>query len=166
MEALKRLIAKKKADGHELSPGEKLAKSAVLGHLMDDMDSMGADKIQGLKKVTVAAPDKKGLEHGLKEASDLVEKGPLHSEDEDDVSDHGDDENEQEPHDFHDEDVSSDDEEEKEDGNPEEGDYKSEEEAPVHHSQKAPEEMDEHELHDHINKLKQLHAAKKSHFGM
>jgi hypothetical protein len=146
---LKKLIAKKKASGEELSPAERMAKSSVLSHLMDDMDGMGADKVMGLKKVTVAAPDKKGLEEGLKKASDLVDKGPLHSEDEDEVSHQGDDGNEDEPRDQEQDEQDS-----------------EEEEAVPADQEKSPHEMDEHELQDHIEKLKKLHESKKSHYGM
>lgn len=162
MDALKKLIDKKKAEKGVLSPNERKAKSSVLEHLMDDMDNMGADKVAGLKKVSVSAPDKSGLEKGLKMASDLVEKGPLHSMDEDEVSDHGDDGNEEEPHDFHNEDGS--------DAEEEEGAEHEASESPEmessEHEEKSPEEMDHEELAAHIENLKKLHAAKKPSYGM
>lgn len=45
-------------------------------------DMMGED-LKGLKKVTVAAPDKKGLEMGLKKAEELVDASQ-HGEEESD----------------------------------------------------------------------------------
>lgn len=41
------------------------------------MDDMGEGLKNGVKKVTVAAPDQEGLEAGLEKAEDLVEGMPL-----------------------------------------------------------------------------------------
>ena len=71
---MEELLKKKKKDG--MSETEKGAKTSVLSHLRDlASDAMG-EKLHGLKKVTVAASDKKGLEEGLDKAKELVEKNP------------------------------------------------------------------------------------------
>jgi len=46
-------------------------------------DMMGED-LKGLKKVTVAAPDKKGLEMGLKKAEELVDASQHENDEESD----------------------------------------------------------------------------------
>jgi hypothetical protein len=115
MEAFKKLLDKKKSQSGEMSPIHAKAKSSVLQHLMSDMDSMDAGKIKGLKKVTVAAPDKASLEKGLHAATELVQKGPLASMDKDDVADHG-------------------------TNGEEEHDEMSEEESPEHEASESPEE--------------------------
>lgn len=84
-----KLMAKKKAQGDKMSPMEQKAKGSVLSELMQSMDGMDTDKLQGMKKVTVAAPDKEGLEAGLSKAADLVQKGPLHAMSHDEVGDSG-----------------------------------------------------------------------------
>lgn len=72
MNALHKLIMKKKGEGEELSPDHAEAKSSMLQKLMDDMDSMGSDKLKGLKKVTVASNSPVGLQAGLEKAKELV----------------------------------------------------------------------------------------------
>lgn len=149
MDNLAKIIAKKKAQGQTMSKPEMDAKKSVLEHLMSDMDDLGADKVNGIKKVTVAAPDKQGLEHGLAQAANLVEKGPLHSMDEDDVADEGDFGNEQDdPHDFHDEDGDK-------------GEDIGEHESMEGEMDKSPHEMGHEELAQHIEALKKLHDHKK-----
>lgn len=76
MEHLKRLLAKKKAEGATLDPMQAGAKSSVLREMMGGLDKMGADKLNGLKKVTVASDSPSGLEKGLGMAKEIVEKGP------------------------------------------------------------------------------------------
>lgn len=82
-----KLMAKKKAEGSKMSPVEQKAKGSVLSDLMGSMDGMDKEKLAGMKKVTVAAPDKSGLEHGLDMASNMVEKGPLETMSHDEVGD-------------------------------------------------------------------------------
>ena len=69
--ALEKLMEKKK-DGKALDPEYKKAKMSVLGSLHDEMKKMIGDDLHGLKKVTVASPDKEGLEEGLEKAKELV----------------------------------------------------------------------------------------------
>jgi hypothetical protein len=87
MNALHKLIMKKKGEGKDLSPEHAEAKSSMLEKLMGDMDSMGADKLKGLKKVTVASNSPKGLEMGLSKAKDLVKKPEMMDEHETDEID-------------------------------------------------------------------------------
>lgn len=58
--------------GKKLSPIEAKAKMNVLEGLKKDMQGMMGDKVSGLKKVTVASPDKSGLKAGLKTAEEMV----------------------------------------------------------------------------------------------
>lgn len=74
MHALDKLIAKKKKEGKEMPEGHKKAKSSVLEELMDDMSGMGAEKVKGLKKVTVASNSPEGLEAGLSKAKQMIAK--------------------------------------------------------------------------------------------
>lgn len=69
---LEKLIEKKKMQGHMMSPVEQRAKSGVLEHLMQDMDENSMDKLNNLKKVTVAANSKPGLEEGLSKAKQML----------------------------------------------------------------------------------------------
>lgn len=71
---LNELIAKKKAKGDVLDPMEASAKSSVLKNLMSDMGDLDSAKLGKVQKVTVAAPDKKGLEEGLEKAKEIVEE--------------------------------------------------------------------------------------------
>lgn len=81
MHPFEKLMAKKKKDGKSsLSETEKQAKTSVLDNLMNEMDAHDGEKLGGMKKVTVAAPDKKGLDLGLKKASDLLGKSSEQSE--------------------------------------------------------------------------------------
>lgn len=74
MNKLNQLIAKKKAKGDVLDPMEASAKSSVLKNLMSDMGDLDSAKLGKVQKVTVAAPDKKGLEEGLEKAKEVVEE--------------------------------------------------------------------------------------------
>lgn len=58
--------------GKKISPIEQRAKSDVLAKLRGEAsDSMG-EKLNGLKKVSVAAPDEEGLKAGLDKAKELL----------------------------------------------------------------------------------------------
>lgn len=67
-----KLMEEKKRKGHTLSKSHAKAKSSVIEDLMDDMMGLDSDKVKGLKKVTVAAKDKHGLEKGLDAAKDVI----------------------------------------------------------------------------------------------
>ena len=67
-----KLMAKKKESGSTLSPEAMQAKSGVLQHLMSEIAGGAKDKLGGLKKVTVASNDPKGLEAGLEKAKAMV----------------------------------------------------------------------------------------------
>jgi hypothetical protein len=74
MHKLEKLMEKKK--GKKLSENEIAAKSSVLKDLSDTASDMMKDKLSGLKKVTVAAPDKDKLKEGLKLAEKITDKMP------------------------------------------------------------------------------------------
>lgn len=57
--------------GKKLSPVEQRAKSDVLSSFGGESDPIG-DKLAGLKKVSVAAPNKEGLDAGLDKAKELL----------------------------------------------------------------------------------------------
>lgn len=65
-----------KKKGKKLSDNEVKAKSSVLKDLSDTASDMMKDRLSGLKKVSVAAPSKEGLQEGLKLAEKLTEKMP------------------------------------------------------------------------------------------
>lgn len=80
MNKLDKLMEKK---GKKLSPVEQRAKSDVLSKLRGEASEMMGSKLDGLKKVSVAAPDKDGLEAGLSKAKELLgempeDEGPEH----------------------------------------------------------------------------------------
>lgn len=63
-------------EGKELNPIDKDAKMGVLKDLHKMASDSMADKLHGLKKVTVAAPDEEGLKHGLDKAQEIVSDMP------------------------------------------------------------------------------------------
>lgn len=81
-EKFKKLLEKK---GEEISPEKLEAKKNAVSEMRDLAASMMGDHLKGLKKVTVAAPDKQGLEEGLDKAKEIAHKLPI-AEDEDDES--------------------------------------------------------------------------------
>ena len=89
MDKLKEIMMKKKGEGKELTPVHATAKMGVLQNLLADMDKLGAEKLGGLKKVTVASDSKQGLEKGLEKASEIVQKGPLSARNHDGIADSG-----------------------------------------------------------------------------
>lgn len=84
MKKLMELMAKKKEEGKMISPMEKDAKMGVLKDLHKMASDSMAEKVNGIKKVSVAAPDKKGLETGLDKAKQIVKDMPGMSEDAED----------------------------------------------------------------------------------
>jgi hypothetical protein len=95
-----KLMAKKKAEGKDMSPVEKTANKNVLGDLMSFLNNHEGEKLKGLKKVTVASDDPEGLKMGLDKAKDIIDKGEDHgdeagmedSDEDQDLADIGDDE--------------------------------------------------------------------------
>lgn len=65
------LLKKKAAEGKFLSEDEKAAKLGVVKEIDDMMGEVMGDN---LKKVTVAADSKEGLEAGLEKAKEVIEK--------------------------------------------------------------------------------------------
>lgn len=139
-EMFKKLIDKKKKETSESTPMELHAKGSVLADLMKMLDSDGTDKLKGLQKVTVASDSKDGLKHGLQQASDIVEKGPLHAEQGEDVEDNGDD------HDYESED---------------DAEHEADPELAEQHDSQNEDESDD-DLHAKMEELKAKMAARKS----
>lgn len=73
-----KLIDKKKKAGHELSPVESAAKHSVLNDLKGMAGKAMSDKLQGLKKVSVASDSEEGLKHGLEKAHEIVSGKQMH----------------------------------------------------------------------------------------
>ena len=69
------LMKKLGKKGKKLEPNEKEAKMNVVKELSKQAGDMMGDKVKGLNKVSVAAPDKKGLEKGLDMANKLIKGG-------------------------------------------------------------------------------------------
>lgn len=84
-----KLIAKKKAEGKDMSPAHEKAKGTVLSDLMDHLEGMGMDKVKGLKKVTVASDSKEGLAKGLDKAKEIATQAPDSEEGSEDESAEG-----------------------------------------------------------------------------
>jgi len=79
MKDLEKLLMKGKKSGEEkLSPDDIQAKMDVLMELLEMAKGAMGEKVkgdmEGMKKVTVAAPDKQGLEAGLEKAQELLPK--------------------------------------------------------------------------------------------
>jgi len=77
---MKDKLAKLMGEKKKISPIEQKAKMNVLEQLKKDMQDMMGDKVAGLKKVTVASPDKEGLELGLEKAKSFLGEGEPESE--------------------------------------------------------------------------------------
>lgn len=67
-------LLKKKKKGEPLPENYKKAKMGVLKEIGDMASSDMGEGIKGLKKVTVASPDKEGLEKGLGLAEKMISK--------------------------------------------------------------------------------------------
>lgn len=72
MDAMKKLLEKKKKEGHMLDPMEKDAKMSVLHDLHNEASDMMKHQLGGLKKVSVSADSPEHLEKGLETAKGLV----------------------------------------------------------------------------------------------
>lgn len=72
---MKEKMMKMMGEKKKLSPMEVKAKTGVLEQLKKDMQDMMGEKVAGLKKVTVASNDPKGLEQGLEKAKEMIHGG-------------------------------------------------------------------------------------------
>lgn len=88
---MEKLMSKK--DQEPLDPMRKEAKMSMLQALLQEMRGMQSGDLHGLKKVSVAAPDKEGLAEGLDKAKTMLGDASAgdESKDEDDDSDFGED---------------------------------------------------------------------------
>lgn len=82
MKKLKELMMKKAKEGKFVSEDEQKIKGGLLDAIGSIMSEGGAEKLKGLKKVTVASDSPEGLKEGLKKAEDVVEN-KMEDEDED-----------------------------------------------------------------------------------
>lgn len=62
--------------GKKISPIELRAKKDVLSEIDGGLSDKMGERLSGLKKVSVMAPDEEGLEKGLDKAKQLVDKMP------------------------------------------------------------------------------------------
>lgn len=83
MHKFDKLMEKMKKSGKELDPLEKEAKMSVVKAMRDAASDEMSDRLGSLKKVTVAADSKEGLEKGLDKAKELMDKMPESEEMED-----------------------------------------------------------------------------------
>lgn len=73
MKELMKMMEKKKEGKKPLAPEYKEAKGGILKDLMKEMSGMmGNEMKDGMKKVTVAAPDAGGLKEGLEQAESML----------------------------------------------------------------------------------------------
>lgn len=79
----KELLMKKAKEGKTISPEKAKEKMSVLDELTGMMGGEMADKLKGMKKVTVAAKDSEGLKEGLEKAEEVLEDSEEMEESED-----------------------------------------------------------------------------------
>lgn len=70
------MLKAKMKDKKPVSGMEKDAKISVLGNLKDLLQKSMGSKLSDMKKVSVVADSKEGLEEGLDEAKEVVEEVP------------------------------------------------------------------------------------------
>ena len=70
MKDLKDMLGKPDKEQDSMKKESKLKALKALRKMASDMES---EDIKGIRKVTVAAPDKEGLEKGLEKAKEIVE---------------------------------------------------------------------------------------------
>ena len=71
-----KMLEKKKKEGKEMNPMERDAKMGVLGDIRDEMANHMSERLNGLKKVSVASDSEEGLKSGLDKAKEIVDKMP------------------------------------------------------------------------------------------
>lgn len=91
---MKDFMFKKKMKSEGMNPIEKEAKMAAVSEMKKMAEDAMSEKLGGLKKVTVAAPDDESLKQGLEKAEDIVESKLGESEDESEMEDESEDESE------------------------------------------------------------------------
>ena len=72
IEKFKELLRKKAKEGKFIDDNSKKVKESMLDEIDSIMNEKGGEELHGLKKVTVAAPDKEGLEEGLDKAKEVI----------------------------------------------------------------------------------------------
>lgn len=91
---MKELMFKKKMKSEGMNAIDKEAKLAAVSEMKKMAEDAMSEKLGGLKKVTVAAPDDESLKHGLEKAEDIVESKLGESEDESEMEEESEDESE------------------------------------------------------------------------
>lgn len=97
---LKKMLASKKNkmdDSSGMDDIEKEAKMSSLMAMKKAMEEMMSGKLDGLKKVTVAAKDQEGLQEGLEKAKELLGKDSSDDESSEDSEESSD----ESPEEFH-----------------------------------------------------------------
>lgn len=72
---MKKLLDSKKQKGM-LSDDEASAKMSVLKNLRGKSDASAADRLKGMKKVSVMSDSEEGLEQGLEKAKEIIDSHP------------------------------------------------------------------------------------------
>ena len=77
-----KLLMKAMKEGKTLDPesNDSKARYDVLNEIMEMLEDVQKDKMHGMKKVTVAAPNVKSLKTGLEKAQEVVEEMPEEEE--------------------------------------------------------------------------------------
>lgn len=83
-EKFKELLMKKAKEGKTISPEQAKEKMSVLDELSGMMGGEMADKLKGMKKVSVIAKDEEGLKKGLDKAEEVLEDSEEDSEEKED----------------------------------------------------------------------------------
>lgn len=153
---MEKLLAKKRAGGDELDDAEKNAKMHVINAMRDMASSAMGEKLQGLKKVSVASDSDEGLAHGLDKAKEILS----HKEHEDMV-DHAEGHGKAADDEFSGEEMDGDDESEQPHHEAAEGED-DHEYAPDNAEHASPdEELDEDEINKRLEHLMKLKDKKK-----
>ena len=77
----KELLMKKAKEGKTISPEKAKEKMSVLDELSSMMGGEMADKLKGMKKVSVMAKDDEGLKAGLEKAEEVLDDSEENEED-------------------------------------------------------------------------------------
>lgn len=91
---MKDFMFKKKMKSEGMNAIDKEAKLAAVSEMKKMAEDAMSEKLGGLKKVTVAAPDDESLKQGLEKAEDIVESKLGESEDESEMEEESEDESE------------------------------------------------------------------------
>jgi len=86
MDGFKKLLMEKAKEGKFIKPEDAKEKMNVLSEIDDIMGSEMGEKLKGMNKVTIAAPDQESLEEGIEAAGEIVEEMPEMEEESEELS--------------------------------------------------------------------------------